>query len=919
MLKGRLDQIKLKNFKSFKTAKIPLAQGCTTIVGPNGSGKSNLVDALCFVVGATSMKNLRADRLTDLVNHTSKDGTAEVELGIVDNGGETHTLSRTIDKKGTSVFRLNSRRTTKFHIDELLSTMNIKSGGHNIIMQGDVTRFIKMTPQQRREIIDNICGIADYETKKQESLKELDKVQEKIKEATIVLSEKKGYLHILEKEKIEAEVYMDLRKDYKDHQGTLIKKELDSVEKVFTKALNFLATAKDRLERLETEKDRTISKLRQTEKDADGLSRKIFEESDKKQTSIRLEIEEVKTNIATLEEKINGFRNLIEKNREKKEILTKRISSVSLEVKKKQEELEDLELEEQKLKKDIKRRESELGKVGQVGKLYRNLDELNEKIEEKREKLYDLYGDVKSLTEGMNLKRGLIEQTNVEIRRIKEKNKEFDKKLAILNSVIDILENIEKNLERLNAFKGEGAEVRKDLNRIKAMLLDFKKESFDYGLTPKEGESEKIQKELSSIEMTLLEKKQKTNALQKDISRVMEERLKIKQGFEDLGIEEEGGRKTESMYQKLRDRLNDVKVQRKTLESEIEKVLTKRKQEAEEEIRIIDTEVENLEKERDKVDEQRNSFLRVLRQKEAKAREISTSMTDMYEKKNQLEKMKDELAKELSDKDTEIENLKSEMNESELNKARHETRYEDLKREFEKYQDAEILDLTKIALREKIAEVEKQLEVIGKVNMKAIGMFEQYSKEVKDITERREKLEEERESIMNMMSEIEKKKMKAFTETFEALNNNFGKYFKEFYPEEGAKAALKLEKPDVPLDSGLKIEAKPAGKELRLIDSMSGGEKTLTALAFLFAIQAYSPSPFYILDEVDAALDKENSERLAKMLRKATKELQFILITHNPSVIRVSDQIIGVHMGKDGSSFVEVDLKSYQPELKAAV
>jgi chromosome segregation protein len=165
---------------------------------------------------------------------------------------------------------------------------------------------------------------------------------------------------------------------------------------------------------------------------------------------------------------------------------------------------------------------------------------------------------------------------------------------------------------------------------------------------------------------------------------------------------------------------------------------------------------------------------------------------------------------------------------------------------------------------------------------------------------------------MTLIAEIEKKKMIAFTQTFNALNEYFGQYFKEFYPEEGSYAGMRLENPDDPLNSGLILEAKPLGRPLKAIDLLSGGEKSVVALAFLFAIQAYNPSPFYVLDEVDAALDKENSERVARMLKKFSRDLQFIIITHNAALTRNSDQIIGVHMAKDGSSLVEVDLKNLQ-------
>ena len=163
-----------------------------------------------------------------------------------------------------------------------------------------------------------------------------------------------------------------------------------------------------------------------------------------------------------------------------------------------------------------------------------------------------------------------------------------------------------------------------------------------------------------------------------------------------------------------------------------------------------------------------------------------------------------------------------------------------------------------------------------------------------------------------MIDELEQKKEDTFMETFNAINNEFSEKYRSFYPEKGAEAKLELEDQEEPLDSGLLIEAKPAGKELKNIDALSGGEKTLTALSFIFAIQSHNPSPFYILDEIDATLDDENSERVAKMVKESSEILQYIVVTHNPPITRASDQVVGVHMDEEqNSSLIEVNLKDY--------
>ena len=125
--------------------------------------------------------------------------------------------------------------------------------------------------------------------------------------------------------------------------------------------------------------------------------------------------------------------------------------------------------------------------------------------------------------------------------------------------------------------------------------------------------------------------------------------------------------------------------------------------------------------------------------------------------------------------------------------------------------------------------------------------------------------------------------------------------FTKFFNREGD---LKLTNQDIPLESGLLIDVKTKGEKMQNIDAMSGGERTLTALAFMFAIQLYSPAPFYAFDEADAALDKENSLKMGNLIAEISEQSQFISVTHNDTITKKADQIIGVALTKDSSSSV---------------
>ena len=167
-------------------------------------------------------------------------------------------------------------------------------------------------------------------------------------------------------------------------------------------------------------------------------------------------------------------------------------------------------------------------------------------------------------------------------------------------------------------------------------------------------------------------------------------------------------------------------------------------------------------------------------------------------------------------------------------------------------------------------------------------------------------MKEEKEDVLKMIDEVESRKTSTFMKSFSKINSNFESIFSQLTTK--GTAHLILENPEKPLEGGVQVMVKIAHNKFLDIKSLSGGEKTLTALAFIFSIQDHDPAPFYLLDEVDAALDKKNSEKLSEIIKKYSQKAQYIVITHNDSVISGADKLYGVSMHKDGISHV-VSLK----------
>jgi chromosome segregation protein len=156
-----------------------------------------------------------------------------------------------------------------------------------------------------------------------------------------------------------------------------------------------------------------------------------------------------------------------------------------------------------------------------------------------------------------------------------------------------------------------------------------------------------------------------------------------------------------------------------------------------------------------------------------------------------------------------------------------------------------------------IKQFEKMMSDIGAVNMKALEIYERAEKEYHILMKKKEKLGQEREDVLVMINEIETRKKELFMRTYEVLNENFKKIFGNISTK--GDASFELETPEDPFMGGLTLKVRLVGTKFMDIRSLSGGEKTITALAFLFAVQEYAPASFYVMDEVDAALDKHNS------------------------------------------------------------
>jgi chromosome segregation protein len=209
--------------------------------------------------------------------------------------------------------------------------------------------------------------------------------------------------------------------------------------------------------------------------------------------------------------------------------------------------------------------------------------------------------------------------------------------------------------------------------------------------------------------------------------------------------------------------------------------------------------------------------------------------------------------------------------------------------------------------RTELRETTRQLDALGPVNMLAVEEHAEEDRRLAFLVEQRDDLVSARDDLVAAIRQINKTAREVFLDTFHQVRENFRRVFQSLF--QGGECDVWLADPDAPLETPIEIQASPKGKKTQRIHLLSGGERTLTALALLFALYLVKPSPFCVLDEVDAPLDESNVGRFIQLLQDFKAETQFIVITHNARTMEAADWVYGVTMEEPGvSSIVGVEL-----------
>jgi chromosome segregation protein len=451
-----ITELEIDNFKSFsKKTKIPFLGGFTVISGPNGSGKSNIIDSILFVLALSSSRNLRAEKLTDLINLNSGRNTAEVALEFSDGTKIKRRIKRTSNGYYSYNY-LNERLCKQSDIVDHLSKHGIKPHGYNVVMQGDVTRIMEMSDFERRKIIDEIAGVSEFDLKKQQSLSELDIVRERIEREELLLLELTKRVNELKREREHALEYQKWQKDLSYFQNCRAAAQLHDREKELASLTRSTDEHRIVLTRIGADRsleENELSYLKADLKDIDDL---INKKSGSDYLKLIAELEEAKSGIKLSEQTIVRLRKEKETNLET-------INRVYMDTKRAEARVGECTDQIRTLSIDRTNLAMEIAAAkAQLEKFETEIRQHGEDTEGAREKLFSLLHD---LEEKRGQRSEILHQQDMHIEKSRMRTTELERLMLLLNQLDEEYTAKQTQLTDSEKTAGDLLAGKKELDR----------------------------------------------------------------------------------------------------------------------------------------------------------------------------------------------------------------------------------------------------------------------------------------------------------------------------------------------------------------------------------------------------------------------------------------------------------------------
>ena len=946
----------LQGFKSFaKKTEVLFDPGINVIVGPNGSGKSNVSDALCFALGRLSSKSMRADKNTSLLFSGSKyiKPSKEAFVQIVfDNSNKTFNLpteevmiERSVKSNGQGVYKINDEVKTRGEIIELLANSGIDPHGFNLVLQGQIQSIVRVHPEDRRKIIEEVSGISVYEARKEKSLHELEKTEERLKEINTILREKKIFLNNLESERSQAMKHKELEEAIERCKYSILSRKISEKDKE-------ISSTNEAIEEKIKQRDKIRLKIEEQQKRLDTLNENIATLNNNIKRSSGVERESLQERISDLRSEIAGLKARIESGENRKNEFSRRIEHLKSSIPEVKKEIDALRIESPLLAKkqeELNRKKSELVKLEEEkNKLLSVKSELNalkERIREKESRHHRLEVDSDSILNQIEIlsKDFLFEDENSCLSQINKSEKEGED----VKKEIEELSKKENELARAIAISEanirSAERIKEQISKIDVCPLCQNKMTEEHlshvtndsNLKISDGKLS-IEESLKSLKVLKKDRDERVNLVNSIILKI--NKIKFEHTNQKLTKEKKNYLKTIlSESENISKELNELKLRRESLENksidtssiteqynsklrEIEEISSRTVNTANDLLPIKERELEKISqninqgsKELEEMSsdlgnmsellEEKESFFEV---KEKEEKDLSQKFKKLFDEREKLQSQVQETIYESQNHQSEISQVSEQINYLKTGFAQFSAQKESMEMERNGLNTNDLIKGTIEFLAEKLEKSRLDIQKIGSINMRALEVYDQVKIEYDKIVEKVNILQTEKEEIMKIVAEIDNKKKKTFMKTFRGINEIFSRNVSELYTK--GKAYLKMENEEDFFSGGVEIVIQLGKGKYFDVTSLSGGEQTLIALSLLFAIQEFKPYHFYVFDEIDAALDKRNSERLAGLLNKYMGAGQYIIVTHNDALIMNSKFIYGVSMHDGVSKVLSIKL-----------
>jgi chromosome segregation protein len=863
-----LKSLTINGFKSFaEKTNIDFTDKVNVIVGPNGSGKSNVVDAISWVLGTQSPASLRTNKMEDVIfagtEKLQQKGFSEVYLNFeVDeakfNGNSEISIGRKLFRDGTSEYFMNGVNCRLLDIQEFLIDVGIGKQQHIIISQGQIAEILNSKPEDHRTTIEEAAGILPLRIKKEKSLKRIESGEKEIKRAKDVLREIKKQLNPLKEQAEKAKLHQentDLLKDKSKKLNVLMYKKFRNLHKNYEVENSKLDTLLSKITK-EVE-DLKLEKIKLSKELGDG-------------NSLGTSFKEFSSSFSNISEKLRSIAHIASERRDNLD-----------------KEKIKFEEENERISKKIKLNNE------QVVQLSNQL--INKKVE--LTNLQNIHSDVKNKLENI----------------IKKSSASIEVNEALLDQeILNIQKDIDNSSRVLNDLKNQITKWNKDLDISQNLYSEFlnginlsedKYRDFDNYSTHSESV---LNRELESSEHSKNEELKKIELL--------EEELIFKNSFLSSVNDE--------------DFKNELKKDKESLEKEFSQIenqisnISNQLVASQEKINFLTNETNSLKRQ---INEFNSSELSSNREGLTEVIDLAKVFIDFSKSTsskltNQAEYFEEKYGnsnKKILNIDNQIDNLNRKYFEEKERKTDLLIKLNDQENSMSQYysklinifglSEEEITnfdtnDLNQKILEDEISIIESKIEEIGTVNYLAKEDFESLNERFESITNTIDDLNLAKKELLQNIEDIEKEIVFRIESSFNSISVHFTEIFETLFP--GGKGSLSFTDKDNILETGIEISVQPRGKKVKKLSLLSGGERSLAAIAFLFSIFKSFPSPFYILDEVEAALDDANLHRMINLLNHVKDDAQFLIVTHQQQTMHAGDVLYGVTMEPGSGSRV---------------